>query len=119
MRPGDIIIIALLALASAGSFVFLRSEPGRSVEIYADGVLQGSFPLQSGRRISIDGPLGVTVAEIDQGRVRIVSSPCPNHLCMRMGSISRGGSTIVCVPNRIMLRIPARGSDLQIDAVTE
>jgi hypothetical protein len=54
---------------------------------------------------SVEGPLGTTVVEVKQGQVRVLSSPCPEHICMNTGWISKPGGIIVCMPNGIVVRI--------------
>ncbi len=39
------------------------------------------------------------------GRVRMARSDCPDQVCVRTGWIAAPGKTIVCLPNRIVVRI--------------
>ncbi|MBQ2707561.1 MAG: NusG domain II-containing protein, partial [Clostridia bacterium] len=59
---------------------------------------------------------GVTlVLEVTDGAARVVSSDCPDGLCMAMPAISRGGGTIVCVPAEVV--ISAGASEGGLDGV--
>jgi hypothetical protein len=60
--------------------------------------------------IPVEGPLGTTIVEVSQGRVRVLSSPCPEHICMNTGWISKTGQLIVCMPNRIVVRLVKKPS---------
>jgi len=53
---------------------------------------------------------GVTV-EIRDGKVRISESDCPDKICEKTGFISSPMQTIVCLPNRISVRIINDNSD--------
>lgn len=66
---------------------------------------------------SVQGPLGVSSYEVSGGRIRMKHSPCPNQTCVRMGKIDRPGDMIVCVPNRVVIRIVKTG-DADLDGVT-
>ncbi|HHX10563.1 MAG TPA: NusG domain II-containing protein [Firmicutes bacterium] len=55
--------------------------------------------------IPVEGPLGTTIVEVERGRVRVLSSPCPEHICMNTGWISKPGQIIVCMPNQVVVRI--------------
>jgi hypothetical protein len=97
-----------------------------SFRVYAPGggtarlVVEGEgrrwdFPLEAVETLPVAGPLGDTVVELRDRRARIVSSPCPNQNCRAAGAIGRHGQWIVCLPNRVMIRVEAgtpEGQDL-------
>ena len=64
-------------------------------------------PLAEGRHqlIEVDGPLGVTIVEVDGFRAHVVSSPCPDKICVRMGWLSRPGDYAACLPNKVLAEI--------------
>ncbi|HHF09297.1 MAG TPA: hypothetical protein ENL28_01645 [Candidatus Atribacteria bacterium] len=53
--------------------------------------------------LQISGPLGKTVIRVEDGKVWVVSSPCPNKTCMRMGKIPDNGGFIACLPNKVLI----------------
>ncbi len=65
-----------------------------------------------------DGPLGVSIIEIHQGRVRLKEAPedDPAKICEKTGWISKPGPSIICVPNKISVWIETEDSD--IDAIS-
>lgn len=65
-------------------------------------------------RINVEGSLGVSVLEIEGGKVKMLSSPCPDRLCVRQGRVSKPGETIVCVPNAISVSIEGNSG---VDAI--
>jgi hypothetical protein len=102
--------LALLAIpGSGGSAGFARIEGA--------GGLAVTVPLDADGRREVPGPLGTTVVEVAGGSVRIVSSPCPNQVCVRMGAIRNTGQAVVCVPNRVVVRVLGEGAS-PTDAVT-
>lgn len=56
-------------------------------------------------RYEIQGPLGSTFVVVSAGGARVESSPCPHKVCVGMGTISRPGEVIVCVPNGVVVRV--------------
>ncbi len=82
--------IALSAIAAAGS-------GGDILEVSADGH-EYAFSLSEDGFHSFDGPLGETVIEIRDGKARVVSSPCPNGICIKAG----WSDTLCCLPNRVI-----------------
>lgn len=64
--------------------------------------------------ISVEGPIGVSIVEVYQGKVRLKEAPedDPEKICEKTGWISEPGPMIVCVPNQISIWIEGRNSDL-------
>ena len=50
--------------------------------------------------------------------LRVAFSDCPTQDCVRTGTISRGGQSIVCLPARIIVRLEGGPEDpAEVDAV--
>jgi hypothetical protein len=114
---GDRVLIVGIVLATIGSFFAVHRKPGTTVEIHSSaGMIR--YPLDSDQTIRVAGPLGESVVRIEKGKVRMESSPCPEQICQSMGSISRIGSSIACLPNRIFIRIDGQTRP-EWDAITE
>ena len=43
--------------------------------------------------------------EIKDNTVRMVQADCPDHLCVKQGKIKSEGEMIVCLPNKVTVRI--------------
>ena len=116
LRAADLAV----ALGLAALFVVLPFSGGSGQPRHLEVTLADkSFvePLSTGEELSLPGPLGRTHVEISEGRVRVVESPCPNKLCIRMGWIERSGQAIVCLPNKVALTLG--GEDREgVDAVS-
>lgn len=57
------------------------------------------------KTIEVEGPLGTTVVEVEGTRAHVVSSPCPDKICIRMGWLERAGDYSACLPNRVLLEV--------------
>jgi hypothetical protein len=80
-------------------------------------VVVQTVKLPSVQDLRIQGPKGETLVRVEKDKIWVVSSPCPQKICSRMGKINRPGQILVCVPNRLVVRIQGtRSSDT--DAVT-
>lgn len=105
--------IALLSLAAvAASFVVVYSGGGGrpTVNLRGDGGLW-IFPLDAEELVTIPGPLGDTIVEIGGGGARVVSSPCPDQVCVVAGAIRSRGQWSACLPNRVMLYVSDASGD--------
>lgn len=51
--------------------------------------------------------------KIDNGSVNVYEASCPDKYCVNQKKITENGETIVCIPNRVVLKVS--GSDLATD----
>jgi len=68
--------------------------------------------------IPVDGPLGISIVEGYNGRVRMKKAPAedPEKICEKIGWIDQPGPMIVCVPNQISVWIEKE--DAELDGVS-
>lgn len=116
-RLGDL-FCALLVLLCAGGLLLgltLRAvEPDRlSVQVYRQGDLLYTLPLEKDGQWTVEGEYK-NVITIQDGKVAVTASDCPGEDCVHMGWVSQAGRGIVCLPNRLELRLTG-GAD--VDAV--
>ncbi len=121
VRGGDWALLVILLLLSgavtAVSAVWLTEQGARAV-VLVDGRVEAVLQLEDvGRRVTVSGPLGDTIIEVTEAGVRIVDSACPRHTCVKMGVVRRTGRMVICVPNRVVVRIEGPKAD-RIDGVT-
>lgn len=107
-QKGDllaIILIILLTVCTAGAFIprSISSEDA-VVQIWQDGKLIRELSLTSDETIHLTGSYENTV-KIRDGKVAITESDCPGTDCVHSGWIGRPGRSIVCLPNRVEVRI--------------
>ena len=119
-NAGDLIVILMMGLLALLLSALLPKRiitSGDVVFIQSGSQLVGRYSLNHDRVISVNGPVGESRIQIKAGKVSIISSPCPNHYCVKMGQTGAGGSALVCVPNEIIVRI---GGDDQgkVDAIS-
>lgn len=107
-RRGDLLAIALVVvLASAVFTAFLprSSAPENSiVQILQDSQPVRELPLNTDAEAEINGEY-TNIIRIEDGRVSIAASDCPGEDCVHSGWISDPGRSIVCLPNRVEVRI--------------
>jgi hypothetical protein len=111
LRIGDILVIILFL----SSVFFLPKKHGEKVIISVDKTNGFVYPLNQDKKIIVKGKLGEAKVEIKDGRVRILNSPCPLKICENKGWISKKGDFIICVPNRVVIKIEGK----KYDAVTK
>jgi len=108
-RADWLILIAAIALLPGLFFRFWGDHgPASAVRISANGQRDITLPLSVERRLRVSGPLGDSVIEIHDGRVRFVSSPCRGKQCVHSGWLSHSGELAACLPNGVMVSVIGR-----------
>ena len=104
----DILAIAMVAaLAILVSIIFwtsVGSEEGNMVMIYQEGKLIQELSLDHDTEFVIEGDYE-NVVTVKDGKAAITKSDCPGTDCVHSGWIREKGRSIVCLPNRVELRI--------------
>jgi hypothetical protein len=119
LTKADVILIALLVVATVGSFYAIGSltTRGRTALVQVDGNTVRKMNLDESSIAEISGVQGKLTVEVRGGKVAITHSDCLNRICVRTGWRSRGGEIIVCVPNKVLVRILPENS-VDVRAVT-
>jgi len=110
-----IIIAAALLIASAAGAWLVRSAPGGKIaEVSLDGKVLYTIDLSTVTSpYTIELP-GNTLL-ISPGSISVLEADCPDKLCVARGELSSGALPIVCLPNRLVIRLTDGGSG--VDAV--
>ncbi len=126
VRPGDIVLVVLFAALAVISLVLVsRASAGEKgsiavIEVNGKSVMRIALGKnQSSRRFEVRGVSGISTVEVKDGRVRMVESACRDKLCVGVGWIDSRGREIVCLPNRVVLRVTGRRGGGEVDSVTE
>ena len=115
-KPSDIVIAVITAALLAAVLIFRSiAEPNGSLAaVFFNGEQIASLSLGTDGVYPFD-EYGVTV-EVTNRSVRVINSDCPDKICEKTGFISSSAQTIVCLPNRISVRIIGN-TDSNIDVV--
>lgn len=115
----DIILLAgILLLASLCLVIFssLKTE-GDSVLITLNGSPYKTLPLSEYTEIVVQNEQNSNIIVVRDGKVYVSEATCPDKICKKHRPISKVGETIVCLPNKMTLRIFSQSSLQELDAV--
>lgn len=62
-------------------------------------------PLHKEAMIPVEGKISQVMVEVKNNQVRIISSGCPDKICIKTGWISYRYEFILCAPNQVSIRI--------------
>lgn len=130
IRKADIILFIVLVitgLAASAALTLSHDEAGSNAKVIIEsgGDLYARYPLSEDRtvvvpapkQISVDAPAAdpdesasaqydyYNVVNISGSKVSVTEASCKNQVCVKHGAISRPGESIVCLPNRLVVRI--------------
>ena len=103
-----LILAATLAAAAAAAYLVPQSKGGNIAEVYSNGSLVRRIDLDKLTEpltfdVEYDGGHNTILAE--NGEICVKSADCPDKLCVKQGKISDGSAPIVCLPNRLVIKI--------------
>ena len=104
-RVADGILLVLLILLTAFSPRFLPAGSVGEVLTVRTSDSITEISLDADGRHPVSGPLGTAFLVVEKGSAHLENAPCPLKICEAMGSIDRSGEVIVCLPNRIVVRV--------------
>jgi hypothetical protein len=120
ISPGDKILVVLIfafGIVSLAALKHLR-QPGDSVIIEAKGQIVQRLDLNTSQEITVNGPIGKTIIKIDHGAAQVIHSDCPEKICVKTGKITHAGEIIVCVPNKVVVKIIGKQKN-PFDVITQ
>lgn len=95
-------------------FISNLSGAAQLVGIYHNGILVEKIDLNlvtNEREIEITGDCGVNVVVVNNGKIKMESAECPDKICVKHGELQNGGTPIVCLPNKIVIKFENEVSD--------
>lgn len=119
IKKSDIMLLLLIIVIGVASMIIVsRAKEGSGlVVIEKSGKLYGKYSLNQDIRIPLDVDGEHNLIIIKDGEVKMQESNCQGQDCVRIGSISQSGQSIVCLPHRLLVKITdSRGG---YDAITE
>ena len=113
-RRGDWIaigLVAVLALAVLLCFIPRSQEPAGYAQIYLDGELYKTVSLNEDTTFVIEDQYTSEITVVN-GSISFSASNCPGQDCVHSGSIHTTGRSLVCLPNRVEIRVVAGQTDV-------
>lgn len=111
------ILIVIVGLLFAGIFLFSDQETQNAYVYYEDKLVLTIDLQKSGiNQYEVEGALGKVVFETQSKKIRVIEENSPNHICSKQGYISKSYEVLVCLPNKIVVKLE---SDQEIDTIVK
>lgn len=109
-RRNDLLLLLGILLAAAVFalvFLFTRKE-GAYAAVIKDGTEIARYALAEERQVPItEGGTVTNLLVIEDGKARITEAVCPDQICVEHRAVSKVGETIVCLPEKVVIKIVA------------
>ena len=111
-KKGDVILILVVIVLVALTIAFALRSDADEADVYVDGNLVYKLDLNKAATVEVlDGRVQI---KIENGKAYIAKSDCRNQLCVHAQAIGKEGGVIVCLPNKVVVKVVAK----EVDAIT-
>ena len=112
-KKADIILVIVLVVIAAAGLIAAGpvKQSGMAAVISVDGEQVDRLDLSADQSVRIDTQYGSNLITVENGSVSVTEADCPGKDCIRLGSISRTGQIIVCLPHHLVVKIVGQDAD--------
>lgn len=107
-KRGDAAAAAAVLLCAAALSLTLFTQAlaveHTVVQVYQDGRFLREISLEQDGSYTLSGQY-INVVTVQDGRMAVTQSDCPGEDCVHSGWVSSPGRSVVCLPNRVELRL--------------
>lgn len=113
-----IIIIILIAIIVLFMIAILNDNSNKKALVYYDNNLVLTIDLneKEKKEYLVDGYNGIVKIISFDGKIKVDEEDSPLHLCSKQGFIEHSYETIVCLPNKIVIKIVS-SKDTDLDTI--
>ncbi len=115
----DVILIMVVLLLAMICLLGIKcgQKEGTYIVVCVDGEEVASYSMDINQNLQIIGVNGGTnELVIEDGEAYLLDASCPDLLCVHQGRIKYQGETIVCLPNRVVIKVIG-GEEAEVDTV--
>ena len=102
-----LIIVSLLIICIIWIVIIkYNAVNGKTASISVNGDIIYTLNLDETQNLNIHGENNIILeVECGNGQIKVVSSECPDKICVKKGFISMTNENIVCLPAKIIIKI--------------
>ena len=104
-------IVVILAVAVMLCFLPKKSTSAAYAEVYLNGQLIKTVSLREAQTFVVED-LYTNEITVADGTIAFTASNCPGQDCIHSGSIHSTGRSLVCLPNRVEIRVVSQTDDV-------
>lgn len=107
MNKSDMKLVGVLLIVISLIFIFINvtKEEGSVAEVYYKDEMILNVNLSIDGEYVVDGELGDVILEVKDNKIRVKKENSPKNICSREGFVGDSSKTLVCLPNKIIVKI--------------
>lgn len=109
MNKHDCILITIVLIVVGSIFLLFKVNEKKNnlnaLVYYEDDLVLTIDLNKSEQTYEVNGYNGIVYIDAGNGKVKVEDEDSPLHLCSKQGYISKSYETIVCLPNKIVVKI--------------
>lgn len=108
MKKKDIFLVLIIIFVIIVLFVannIINEKESESIEIYVDNKIYKTIQVNGKEELEIDIGDKYNNVKIHDGGVEMTDASCPDKVCVNTGFISEASQRIVCMPNKVVIKI--------------
>lgn len=125
LKKMDVVIISTLAILSfTPQLIFSKSSDKDNLPTYAHIAVSGETyrnvmlcDKNEKDTITIKNDDHVNTILVENKTVKIIDANCKDSTCIKQGTISKVGDTLVCLPHKLIIEIKGEKSDNTSDLI--
>lgn len=110
-----LIFLAIIVFIILSIILTTRDGNANYVQVIKEGKIILEKPLKKDDSYDIDSHNDLV---IENGQVYMKDADCPDKLCVKQGKINKDGQSIICLPNKVVVKIISNEQN-QVDAVVK
>ena len=109
-------MIFLALITALGITVWLIMKNAKSsdayAKIYSEGKLIHTLCLSEDTQLTVTCGSGYNIITIQGNSISVTDANCPDKVCIHTGKISGSGIPIICLPNRLEIKVISGNNDI-------
>lgn len=110
MNKSDIrlvVIVTILSLTGILGFQFFQKNGDKQALVYYQNelILKIDLATSEKKEYNVKGYNGDVLIISENGKIKVEEENSPLHLCSRQGWIKESYETVVCLPNKLVIKI--------------
>lgn len=122
MKKNDFILITLLLIAAAAIYLIcsVNSKNDNSiVQVLIDGKEKGSYSLYKDGEYRIETKYGYNILLVKDKTASVKEASCHDRTCVHSSTIAHTGESIICLPNRLVIKIIEKNNRSGLDGMAQ
>lgn len=114
MNKSDFKLIAVIFIISILLIVLMNSNnnKGDYALVYYSNTIVSKIDLNIDKEYTIKGYNGQVVIKVNSGKIGVIKETSPRNLCSKQGFVSNSNEPIVCLPNKIVIKIEKESNEI-------